>query len=515
MAVVNADPIALDELARELDPPVDRARLLQGRATAKELELLDRLIVVRLLAQEGARMGLDQLPEIRKQVEVTSREILREVAFDSLVKGVKVDEAAVEKRFREQVREWKTLSVLFKDEAAAGRAQKEIAGGAAFADVAARAVAAKTAQTDGDNAYHPRREYLPQIAEAIARLQPGQTSPVVRIPNGFVVVKLVDVRYPENPEVRAEVRRQVLAEQQQAVLKEREQVLRRELVVVNTGVLAGIDYTSPKPGVDALLKDKRVVAQIKGSPPLTVGDLTDYLRLQYFHGTDQPSQRKKMNANKEAALDATLGRRLWNLEARRMGIDKTSAYLDRVKGYQESMVFNSLVQKVIAPTSRVSEDEIKKSYNAHLKDYSYPAMFRLRSLAFAKRAAAEDAVRRLREGADYTWLVANAGGQVPKGSPGLVTFDGRPVTGDSMTEGLRKGLEGVKAGDVRLYASQEGYFYVLAVQQVIASAARPYAEVREEAAKKAYGAKLQKGVEDFAAKLRAQSRVETYLKRVQ
>ena len=79
-------------------------------------------------------MGLDEVPEIRKQVEVASREIMREVLIERLVKDVKPDPAAVEKLFRELVREWKTTSLLFQDEKAAQRAQKEIASGAAFDD---------------------------------------------------------------------------------------------------------------------------------------------------------------------------------------------------------------------------------------------------------------------------------------------------------------------------------------------------------------------------------------------
>ena len=66
-------------------------------------------------------------------------------------------------------------------------------------------------------------------------------------------------------------------------------------------------------------------------------------------------------------------------------------------------------------------------------------------------------MRKLREGTDYGWLVANAEGQVDKGTAGLLTLDGRPVTTDSMPEGVQKALTGAKAGEFRLYASPEGH----------------------------------------------------------
>jgi hypothetical protein len=247
---------------------------------------------------------------------------------------------------------------------------------------------------------------------------------------------------------------------------------------------------------------------------VTVGDLTDYLRLQFFHGTEEAAERKQMNAKKRMALDATLSRRLLNQEAQRLGIEKTNAYRDRLSGYRDSLVFDAFVQKVIAPENRMQEAEVKRYYDAHLKDYSSPEMMNIRSLAFTRRDAAESAVKKLRDGADYSWVVANVDGQADKSAPNLLSFDGRPVMTGSMPEGARKALAGAKAGERRLYASPDGIFYVLSVQQVVAPAASPFAEVKEQVAKAAYGEKLKKAVEDYGLKLRAHSRVQTYLKRV-
>lgn len=514
VAAVNGDAIFLDELVREAGAAADLARLRQGLGTAGDIERLDRLVNIRLIVQEAAHMGIAEAPEIRKQVEVASREILREVLIERLVKDVEPDPAAVETLFRDLVREWKTTSLLFKDEPAARRAHMEIANGMAFADVAARAVAAKTATTDGDDTFHPRSAYLPQVAQAIAALKKGQLSPVVRIQAGWVVLQVLDIRYPENPEARAEARRQALSQRQVAFMTAREQALRRQYVVVNEAVLKALDYQAAKPGLEALLKDTRAVATIKGAPPVTVADLTDYLRMQFFHGGDRAGQLARMNGRKGDALDATLGRRLLNMEALKLGIDKTSAYRDRTRGYEESLVFESFLQKVIVPDNKMREEEVRRHYDGHLADYSSPGMLRLRGLAFARRGAAEDAMRKLREGTDYGWLAANAAGQADKGAAGLLNFDGRPVTIDSMPAGLQKALAGSKAGDARLYASPEGPVYVLSVQQAIAPQPKPYAEVREEIAKKLYDEKLRKAVEDYAGKLRAQSTVETYLKRM-
>ncbi len=209
-----------------------------------------------------------------------------------------------------------------------------------------------------------------------------------------------------------------------------------------------------------------------------------------------------------------VGRRLVNAEALRLGIDKSNEYRDRVRGFRESLVFDSFIQKVIVPPNKMTEPEVRKYYDGHLKDYSSPEMMRVRGLAFARRGAAEDAMRKLREGADYNWLAANAAGQVPKDAPGLLTLDGRPVTTGSMPDGVRKVLTGARTGESRLYANPEGPFYVLVVQAVVAPTPQPYDEVRETIAKKLYSEKLKRAVESYAAKLRTHAKVETYLTRV-
>jgi hypothetical protein len=307
----------------------------------------------------------------------------------------------------------------------------------------------------------------------------------------------------------------VLDQQQLVIMKAHEQKLRKQFAVVNTAVLKSVNYEAVKPGIDALLKDKRAVADIKGVPPVTVGDLTDYLRFQFFHGSDRDSQHRRMNEKKEEALDAMVGRRLLNAEAIRMGIDKTAEYRDRTTGYGESLIFDAFVQKVVAPESKMREAEVKGYYDGHVKEYSSPEMMRLRSLAFMGRPAAEKAVKQLREGADFGWLTANASGQVGRGAPGLLAFDGQPFMTTSMPEGLQKAVAGARANDVRLWASPQGHYYALAIQQVVAPKPRPYDEVRDEIAKKLYAEKLSKNIEEYAAKLQARSKVEIYLKKVQ
>jgi hypothetical protein len=100
---------------------------------------------------------------------------------------------------------------------------------------------------------------------------------------------------------------------------------------------------------------------------------------------------------------------------------------------------------------------------------------------------------------------------VERTAPGLLQFDGRLLVATELPEGVRQAVTGAGAGEFRLYAAPDGRQYVLAVQETIPSAIRPYAEVRPEIAVKLRAEKPKRAVEEYADKLRSLSEVTVYL----
>jgi hypothetical protein len=243
-----------------------------------------------------------------------------------------------------------------------------------------------------------------------------------------------------------------------------------------------------------------------------VGDLTEQMRFQFFHGLDRAAERKKLNARKEVALEGILHRRLFRREALRLGLDKTDSYKNKVREHEAGVLFGTFLDKVIRPEIKVKEDEMKAYYAAHAKEFTAPEMMRIRSLAFVKRGDAEGAVEKLKRGAEFQWLAGHAEGQVDRNAKGLLTFDGKLLTTASLPEGARKAVAGARAGDYRLYASPEGHFYALAIQEVTSSKPQPYEEARKEVGQRVVREKIKRAVEEYADKLRAASDVKVYLK---
>jgi hypothetical protein len=342
-------------------------------------------------------------------------------------------------------------------------------------------------------------------------MQVGSVSPIVPFKSGFVILRLEDTRYPADPEALAKAKHEALKRKTLQVLTAKKDELVKKYARIHTDLLGKIDYESKDPGFDALLQDRRVVADIKGEEPITVGDLAAAIKQQLYHGVQQAIESKKVNAKKAPTLDDLVYKRVFRKEALRLGLDKTDAYRDTVKSYAQSAVFGAFVDKAISPDVKVKEEKARTYYQQHLKEFELPEMVRMNSLVFGDRKSAELAMESLRKGTEFQWLLAHAEGQVDRGVEGVLTFDGKPLMTKDLPAGLQKAIAGARAGDVRLYASPEGLFYVLAVQDVVSSKPQPYEDVRDTVSRRLYNDKLKQAIEDYAQKVRAMSDVKVYL----
>jgi parvulin-like peptidyl-prolyl isomerase len=511
VATINGEPVTLEQFNQELSVLSGGKGENEKGVKEKKFELLKRLVNTRLIIQEARRMGLDELKELKERVDVFSRVALRDELMERQIKNIKPDEKEVEKIYRESVKEFKVRSILFEKEEDARRMEKTVREGKDFDETARIFVADKRGKVDGEGNYLKRRDLLPEIKEAVSRMKIGSVSPVVRIRSGFVIFKLEDIRFPDDPLVKERVRLEVLREKQREAFGKYDKTLRTKYVKVNEVLLESLDFDSKEPGFEKLMKDKRVVAQIKGEKPITVGELADYMRQQLFHGVDRAAEAKRLNKRKNQMLEEMLHKRVLRKEALRLGIDKTEDYKNKVKEYENSLVFGTFIQKAVVPDVKLKEEELKAHYDQHIKDYTYPEMMRMSTLVFERREDAEKTILTLRKGTEFQWVKANAEGQLDRTTRGILDLDGKLLTTRDLPEELKKAISGAKAGDFRLYQSSENHFYVLSIQQVVPSRPQPYEEAREKVAQKVYDDKLKKAVEDYADKLRALSDVKVYL----
>jgi peptidyl-prolyl cis-trans isomerase SurA len=251
VAVVNDDVITRHELDERIGVVVKQLQRQGTPLPAPEVlekQLLDRMVMDMLQAQFAKETGV-RVDDA--QIDKTLQRIAQENHFPSVdAFKAKLEEQGVDfKKFREEIRseiistrlrerevdtkvmitdsevnnylateakmgnnedyhlahifvvvpEQASAEKIQASERRANEALRQLRAGADFAQVAAGFSDAKDALQGGDLGWHPADQLQPAFREVLQKMQPGEVSPLLRTPNGFHIIKLVDRRHHDQP----------------------------------------------------------------------------------------------------------------------------------------------------------------------------------------------------------------------------------------------------------------------------------------------------------------------------
>ncbi|HZV81770.1 MAG TPA: peptidylprolyl isomerase, partial [Geobacteraceae bacterium] len=252
VAVVNDDPIMLDELTSTL-ATVHEGQT-EGKSAGKKdfTAVLNRLINLRLIIQEATNMGLDETPEVKEPVDDYAATTLKDHLKLAHVRDAKPDEKIVEQLYRQAVKEWKIKSVKFDKQEDAKALADELAKGGNFDELVAKLVESGKAEGSKEGAFMKPDGLLPQIVDAVSVMEAGKTSPVIQVGPSFTILKLEEIGYPENAEAREKARQQAIDIRRAAMVREYFQSMKKKYAKVDQKLLNKLNFEAPKPGFKKL-----------------------------------------------------------------------------------------------------------------------------------------------------------------------------------------------------------------------------------------------------------------------
>ncbi|WP_243371560.1 peptidylprolyl isomerase [Geotalea sp. SG265] len=514
LAAVNDEPILLEELKAAL-AGLHQQQASEGKSGIKKdyMKVLNRLINTRLILAEATNMGIEETPEVKTAIDAYKMDHLRDMLKMKQLKDLKPDSKLVEQFYKDAVKEWKIRSVKLDKKEDAETLVKQIAAGGKFDELADKLIDGKKAEGIKEGQYIQPKALLPYVANAVSMMKVGSVSPVIPVGPAFTVIKLEDVRYPAGDvQAKEAAEKKALEIKQTEILTKYNKDLAKKYATVNEKLLKQLNFEAAKPGFKVLAKDKRVVVKMKGGEAITVADLADALAGRFYHGIDEAIKQKEVNSVKRVALDNLIYRVAFITEAKSQGIDQSAEYKHDVNEYRNSIVFGQFISTVVAPDVKVSDDDIAAYYKEHLNDYTIPAMVKAQGLVFQKKNAAEENMEKLKKGIDFDWVKNNAEGQVDKAqSEHLLEFSGKLLSIATMPDGIRETVQDAKEDDVRMYASPEGYFYVLQVKKVVPATHSPLEKERKRIFNEMFASKLNKTVDQWSEKLKKAYPVKIYL----
>ncbi len=553
LATVAGDPITVEEYNRILaqihNEPSDSKE--GGKQTAQRIDfaaVLDRLVNISLADHEAKNIGLDRLPAVRKQMDKNAGNVLVGMVGPKNLEDVKPDPVLERRIYMGLVKEYKIKSAVFNIKEFAEDTRHEILTqkerddqekavnllnswatnvkpGTDF-DRTVRAAIKKGLAVGNLKGIYVKPGKMPaSVAAVVGGMKVGQTSPLLRDGiNRFVLLKLIGVRYPAGDKKAMEqARRQALDMARTVRFNKFMGKLKKEYIKIHENVYLSmdkLDYTAKGFDIGKLEKDKRVLAEVKGGKPVTVGELAAAINKKFYHGLGTVHNSEVLKA-KNFLLNTIISKRALKSEAIAEGLQNTRQYKDAVADYNKVLLFGVFMNMVVAPDVKFKPGADMAYYKKHLADYSADEMMRVRAMVFKKIQDAQNAVSMLKRGDEFHWVKANSPGQAPKGEKGLIDFGDRLVYITDLPADAQKILRGAKTGAVRLYEGAavekgakkkkpEKRFYALYVEKEVPPQPKPFDEVKDEMEKKMYGEKFMEVANNWFAKLRKAYDVRIY-----
>lgn len=226
IATVNGENITMSALNKRID---ELPEYYQSAATQHKKEILDDLIVEKLLFEEAKKRQLNKNEEVKNLINKAAKKILiaKLLEIETAPKKAISDEdiELYYKQYKEQYlvpERVKASHILVSTEDEAKKILDELNAGADFAEMARLHSKDLTKDRGGDLGYFQRGQMIPEFENVCFALKPGQISGIVQTRFGYHIVKVIDklpAEYKPLAEVKENVRTKLIEQTQQEQFK--------------------------------------------------------------------------------------------------------------------------------------------------------------------------------------------------------------------------------------------------------------------------------------------------------
>lgn len=206
VAKVNGEAISLSDIALADEE--------MGQALARLPEelrfqyLVGMLIDRRIVAQAAKEKKIQDDPMVKRREAYYDEKALRDVYWVQLMRD-KVNDKAVKAYYDQHIAkaepetEAHAAHILVATKAEAQKVLSEIKGGKTFEDVAKSTSKDSSSQEGGDLGWFKKGDMVPEFANVVFKMKPGQVSDPVQTKFGWHIIKLIETRKAPRPTLEA------------------------------------------------------------------------------------------------------------------------------------------------------------------------------------------------------------------------------------------------------------------------------------------------------------------------
>ena len=225
IAIVNGVDIKRDTL----NTLMDMAKRSGAGDQVDEKTMLEDLVVTELARQEANKSGLAEREDVQEKLNNFKDKLVLNTWMQEKAAALNITDdelkASYDKATAQMSKsEFKARHILVKTKDEATAAIAELKAGKDFADLAKAKSTDTSAQMGGDLGWFKTDSMVKPFAEAVAAMEPGQTSTEpVETQFGWHVIKLEekrDVKLPELENMKPQLKRQIEQEKMMSYMKD-------------------------------------------------------------------------------------------------------------------------------------------------------------------------------------------------------------------------------------------------------------------------------------------------------
>ncbi|MBU8934024.1 MAG: peptidylprolyl isomerase [candidate division Zixibacteria bacterium] len=380
----------------------------------KRKEVLDTLIVTRLLVQGAYEKGIDRLEELARVVLANKDKLLVDVlAFRKVSEKSEPSLAEMNAFWEKQEFKVRASHILVSDVDTAQMLIERIEAGENFEKLAHEySIDPSASKNKGDLGYFTWGNMVDAFQEAAWAMEPGQVSPPVKTRYGYHIIKVVD-RLPNEYRTDFESAKNEIKDQLTSIKRRQlgeayfEDIRGRYVIRIDT---ATCDYlmhkremvyppqllkTLPRNDFDPEQLDRSeselVLATWNGGQ-MSISEYLDLAR-------NVPSNLKPDLDDYDSLATVVFNMKLSDiliLEAHSDGIDNDPMYLDNVRLLKELSMADLMKNDSISTLPPPDDEAIRQYYDEHVEEFTDPARVRVYEILLSDELKAQKLAKEIK-----------------------------------------------------------------------------------------------------------------------
>ncbi len=511
VAEVGGEPITVTDVERIL---VLRRDWSEAEIDSSRVRALNKLIEGKLLAREAERMGYRDHNDINESLDEVKKMMLVEQLYREAVIGrARVEEWRVRRLYDRLAEEVKARHILVESRELADSIYAELTeGGGSFEELALLTVDERTKGNGGVLGWLRWGRKMPDEFFKVAfSLRIGEISRPLKTKRGYQIIKVDDRRKVERrpyEEWRGKIRRLLqMPEVKQLETEYFERMRRRARIEVDEEVLRMLAEKTPErdtktlappplPEVSEEDRERVLATSILGE--WTVGRVLD----EAGKSRRRPYFREPYGV--KTYIEWLITYELLLVQAKRLHLDKSPEVSMRIEHEIDGRMADKLGRETYArvEASSTSEDELVEYYHMHIDRFSEPEKVRASMILVSSEVEANEVLRRLHQGADFTALARDRSIHPSKERGGDLGFFARGTDPE-----MDEVAFALKPGEISQITETEDGLAIIKVTERKPSRVMPFEETRESVRRALLSEKQEDELQKLLSRLREKTEI--------